>query len=314
MHSLGIDIGGTKTAMVLVDSEGRVVAEKIFPTARQNPEHQIELLKRHFEELTANRSLPKTIGIGIAGQIEKSTGTVLLAPNVQWKQVPIKQLIEKAFHLPTTVLNDVRAAAWGEWLYGAGKGCNDLLCLFFGTGVGGAFIDDGILREGASNTAGEIGHMVIDLNGRACSCGQRGCWETLVGGWGIAKMVQEGVRAEPERASLFLQLAQGNSETLSARHLFEAHKQGDPLAKQMIDRVSHAMVAGVASLINTFNPARLVVGGGVIEGYPEFLPLLRRDVPKACLEAAAHSFEIVESKLKGNAVAVGAAACAKELK
>lgn len=313
MHTLGVDIGATKTALVFLDDEGVAVAEKTFPTSHQSPEHQIELLKNHFEALRTNYRLPKAIGIGVAGQIEKGTGTVLSAPNLKWKGVPLKSLVEKAFHAPTTVLNDVRAAAWGEWRYGAGKGSKDLLCLFLGTGIGGAFICEGILRDGASNTATEVGHMIIDLDGRRCSCGQQGCWETIVGGWGIAKTLQEAVQAEPEHATLLLQMVQGNKETLSARHLFEAQRHADPLAQQIIKRVSHALVVGTASLINAFNPARLVVGGGIFEGYPEFVSHLQREVPKTCLQAAAHSFEIVEAKLKGQAVAIGAAAYAKEL-
>lgn len=313
MQTLGIDIGGTKTAMALIDGKGFIVAETTFATSSQGPEHQIQLLKKSYQKIISNQKEPQAIGIGIAGQIDKKSGTVLFAPNLDWKYVPLKQMVEASLQLPTAVWNDVRAAAWGECLYGAGRGSQDILFIFIGTGVGGAVISNGKIQEGASNIGGEIGHMVIDIQGRKCTCGQTGCWESVVGGWGITQTAQEAIAKNEKRGSVLLKLAGDKMEGVSAKTVFEAFSQGDPLAQEIVDQVSIGLIAGVTSLVHVLNPARIVVGGGVFIGHPEFLELLQKEVPKRCLSAAAKSFEIVAAKLKENAGIVGAAAFAREI-
>ncbi len=126
------------------------------------------------------------------GRWTRETGAVMFAPNLDWHNVPLRAEVEKACAIPVVVTNDVRAALWGEWLFGAGRGAGDLLCIFIGTGIGGGIVCGGKVLEGCSNTAGEIGHMTVDLNGPLCNCGNRGCMEALAGGWAIARRAHEG--------------------------------------------------------------------------------------------------------------------------
>jgi glucokinase len=136
---------------------------------------------------------PPVGGSGSAGQIDPEHGMVRFAPNLGWHNVPFQSDLAGALGLPVVVTNDVRAATWGEWLHGAGKGCNDLVCLFIGTGIGGGVVSGGKMLSGCSNTAGEVGHMIINLHGPPCSCGSRGCFEALAGGWAIARQAREAV-------------------------------------------------------------------------------------------------------------------------
>jgi len=157
--------------------------------------------------------------------------------------VPLRADLETLTDLRTAVVNDVRAAMWGEWLFGAGRGSRDLVCVFVGTGIGGGIISGGRVLEGCSNTAGEIGHMTIDLNGPVCHCGNRGCLEAVAGGWGIARKTREMVRTHPVAGAAILKAAAGNVEDITAKILVHAYYGGDALAREIMDEVANALAA-----------------------------------------------------------------------
>jgi len=253
---------------------------------------------------------PLGIGVGIAGQIEKQAGRVLFAPNLNWREVPLRAYLEEALEMAAVVTNDVRAITWGEWLYGAGKGCDDVICLYVGTGIGGGVVSGGRVMAGRANSAGELGHIVIDINGPPCTCGNRGCLEALAGGWAIARQAQEIIARDPKAGSMLLALAGGAAEAVSAETVAQCAHRGDVLSLGLLDGVGRALTAGCVSLVNAFNPGRLILGGGVIEGVPEMIDRVRRGVMQDALASASASCEIMPSILGAAAGIVGAASLA----
>lgn len=310
--AIGIDLGGTKIAMGTVDGEGRVIRLLRFETAAlDGPAAVIARIAAGVTQLKQGSECSILgIGIGVAGQVEADSGTVRFAPNLDWRDVPLRLDLEKLTDLRVAVVNDVRAAMWGEWLFGAGRGSRELVCIFVGTGIGGGIISGGRVLEGCSNTAGEIGHMTIDLNGPLCHCGNRGCLEAIAGGWAIAKKTQEMVRSHPVSGAAILHLAAGNVEDITARTLVRAYYAGDALAREIMDEVADALAAGTASLVNAFNPCRIVLGGGIIEGMPELAQRISRGVRARALAAALGELVIIPSKLGNDAGVIGAAAMA----
>ena len=253
---------------------------------------------------------PVGIGVGVAGQVEKQTGRVLFAPNLRWRETPLAADLEEALEIVAVVVNDVRAIAWGEWLYGAGKGYDDLICLYVGTGIGGGVVSGGRMLSGRANSAGELGHIVIDMNGPPCTCGNKGCLEALAGGWAIAKQAQEMISRDPASGSMLLAAAGGVLEGVRAETVAACAHRGDALSLSLLDRVGRALSAGCVSLVNAFNPGRLILGGGVIDGLPELIDRARRGVMQDALATASAACEIVPGMLGPDAGVIGAASLA----
>ena len=310
--TLGVDLGGTKVETSLVDTTGHILASHRSPTQPdKGPEgviaDVIQCVKNCLGE--ASKSA-RALGIGMAGQIEKDTGIVRFAPNLGWHNVPLKAKLEEALELPVVVTNDVRAATYGEWSYGAGQNVDDLVCLFVGTGVGGGIVSGGRLLEGCFNTAGELGHLTIVTNGRQCHCRNRGCLEAYAGGWAIAERAQEAVRSNTQAGELLIELA-GSVGQISAATVTEAYANGDSLAQYIVEETVRYMAAGLVGIVNAFNPCVLVLGGGVIHGLPEYASMVEHIVRLNALEAAVKDLRIVTSVLGDKAGVIGAATLAR---
>lgn len=309
---IGVDLGGTKIAFVLADGEGRVHKQIGRPTnVKEGPASIRDRIIEAVKELReAAGSVLGGVGIGVAGQIEPGTGLVRFGPNLDWHNVPLGKELTEALEMPVVITNDVRAATWGEWVYGAGRGCDDLICMFVGTGIGGGVVMGGRMLSGCSNTAGEIGHITIDMHGPLCKCGNHGCMEALAGGWAIARRAHEAVAANPGLGVVLLDMAGGRLEDINAKIVIQAYRAGDALASQVLDEVVHALVIGSTSLANAFNPCRLIMGGGVVEGLPELVERVGEGIRKRALGAATGAVQVVRSQLGKDAGAIGAAALA----
>ena len=323
--SIGVDLGGTKIAVALVDGKGRIgELHKYATDVEGGPDAITRQIVAGVKELQRSRGSGGSdtdpadfsagpvigVGVGVAGQIQADSGLVHFAPNLDWREVPLKADLEKALDLPVVVTNDVRAITWGEWLFGAGKGVDDLICMFVGTGIGGGVVAGGKMLAGSSNTAGEIGHITIDMHGPLCTCGNRGCLEVFAGGWAIGARAQNIARTHPEEAKMLLQLADNKRENLTAEIVATAYHKSDPVALHLVGEATEALAAGMVSLINTFNPRLIILGGGVIDGLPEIIDQLDAKVRWRCLSAAATRLGIVAARLGGEAGVVGAAALA----
>jgi glucokinase len=315
LWAIGVDLGGTKVEVAQVDTEGQVRQRLRRATDVKDGaaavEDEIVTAVRELQESTG--SSPAGVGVGVAGQIEPASGVVRFAPNLDWDNVPLQADLSRALRLPVVVINDVRAAAWGEWLHGAGQGCDDLVCLFVGTGIGGGVVSGGEMLSGCSNTAGELGHITVDLHGPMCHCGNQGCLEALAGGWAIARRAQEAIAADPAAGASMVQMVGGQQMAVTAKTVARAAHAGDPLARELVDEVAQALIAGSIGLVNAFNPCRLILGGGVIEGLPELVDRIDQGVCERALKAASAPLQVLPAQLKNDAGVVGAAAMAIRL-
>ncbi|HEX6630213.1 MAG TPA: ROK family protein, partial [Gemmatimonadaceae bacterium] len=248
-------------------------------------------------------------GVSVAGQIG-TDGVVLGAPNLGWAGAPVGATLRAALDLPVVVANDVRAAAWAEWSHGAGRGCDDVVVVFVGTGVGGSAVVDGRMLDGAGGIAGEFGHMTLVAGGRRCHCRNIGCFEAYASGWALEERAAEAVRADERAGAGLLRLAGGRHTAITGELLATARAAGDALAVRLVEETGAFLGAGLVSLVNAFNPARVILGGGVVEGFPELLPLAAAAVRDRALPAAAAVVEVVPAELGTHAPVVGAAALA----
>ncbi len=311
--TLGVDLGGTKLNVALVDAKGSLLClhHSLIHSSKE-PNSVIANLRAGVDDCLKKTELQaEALGVGVAGQVNRN-GVVHSSPNLGWRNFPLKKELEKQFSLPILVTNDVRAATWGEWQYGAGKGVNDLAVLFVGTGIGGGIINDGEVLYGCLNSGGELGHITLVYDGRQCRCPNRGCLEAYAGGWAIAERAKQAVQADPKEGNFLVSLA-GRIEQITAATVGNAYHKGDLLARNLVEETGRFLAAGVVSIVNAFNPCVLILGGGVVEGIPDLIQIVKTVVPTLALEAAVEKLKIVKAALGGNAGAIGAAAVARKL-
>ncbi len=306
-YAIGIDLGGTKIEAAIVSEEGKILDCVKVPTeATKDAGEIIDKIVGCIETLLKRNAgaVPSAIGIGVAGQVDSTTGMVLYAPNLDWHNVNLGEQLRDKFEIPVAVCNDVRAAAWGEWLVGAGAGCNNLVCMFVGTGVGGAIVSNGKMLDGANNTAGEVGHIIVQMNGPLCHCGNHGCLEALAGGWAIQR---DAKKAAKNGAKMLLELEDGNINSITAKTVTTAATKGDPVANEILDNLTEALVCGVTSITNMLGPATIILGGGIIQGNPGLTNNIAAGLKKMSLQAAVEPVKIVEAMLHNDAGSIGAA-------
>ena len=314
--AIGVDVGGTKVETALVDAGGRIL-RSVRADSRygMDPREWVAQIKTTADAL--RRQTPdaavKGIGVGFAGQIDRKTGVVVGSPNVGWRDVPLKAMLEEAMGMRVLLTNDVQAATWAEWKVGAGQGTTHLLCIFVGTGIGGGLVLGGRPYSGAVGSAGELGRTVLDRNGRLCKCGGRGCLEAYAGGWAIATRAQEILWAYPEHGRAMVALAGGDIAAVTAATVSAAAHSGDQLAQELVRQVGEDLGMGVASAVNAFNPEMVVLGGGVVEGLPELGVMVREVVTRQALRSATASLGIIRARLGNQSGVVGAALLALEL-
>lgn len=311
-HVLGVDIGGTKIAVGLVDASGKQVAGDRIDT--KGPHETMERVVAVCRDLIANAGVPKdrvaAVGIGCAGPIDGKEGRVKAAPNLPgWSEIPLVSYLQDALQLPTYLENDANAAAVGEFLFGAGRGHKNMVYMTVSTGVGGGVVTDGRLYRGENGNAAELGHITIAWDGRQCNCGNRGCLEAYASGTGLAKRAQELVR--DGQLPVLLELA-GSVENITAETVVSAVRQGDAEAKRLWDETMEILGAGIASVINTFNPSRIVLGGGLTKAGDLLFEPVRKTALARAMPPLAEIVDIVPAELGDAVGVVGAAAVAFE--
>lgn len=305
---IGIDVGGTNVKIALVDNKGKIIYSNSIPTrAEMGYEYTINNMKEAITELIKEtKSDPKnieSIGFGFPGQIDYQKGIVRLAPNIPgWVNVQIAEIMEKEFGIPTRVDNDVRCAALGELNYGAGQGCDNLICITVGTGIGSGLVINGKLVRGASNAAGEIGHIKLDMNGGPlCGCGDRGCLEAFASGPSIVALAEEYIKGG--KSTKYRELA---NPDITPYIVSEAAKQGDPVAKRIFTIVGEYIGIGLASVVNLLNPEKIIIGGGVAAAGDLLLTPIKESLIKRAMPIAGSAVEIVPAQLGNSAGVIGA--------
>ncbi len=313
-NTAGIDIGGTNLRCGIF-GEGGTVKNRLsvsFPKSLDEAEKQVDFIVNNVKQfLSANEEYGvKSIGVGIAGQIDDKTGSVLFSPNMNWHEVPLKYILEKETGLDVYIANDLTAVTYGEWKFGSGKGENNIICIFVGTGIGSGIIIDGSLYAGCSNAAGEIGHITVVSGGRKCTCGNSGCLEAYAGGLGIANIAKERAAADMNGFKNIIDAAGGGIGGISAETVADAYKAGDKKAAEIIKETGIYLSDGVISAVNLLNPCAIILGGGVIGGIPGLFDTVKNEVGKRALKASASNLRILKSGLGEDAGIIGAAGLA----
>ena len=261
--AVGIDVGGTKIAGGVVDEVGKILAT----ARRESPATDTEAIERNIQdlvaELRANHDVA-AVGIGAAGFVDSSRSTVMFAPNLAWRDEPLRADLEKLIDLPVVVENDANAAAWGEFTFGAGEDVQDTLLVTVGTGVGGGIVLNGQLHRGAFGVAAEIGHMRVVPDGRICGCGNKGCWEQYASGTALVRDTKEQAREGSLIARSLVDRA-GGVESISGPLITAAAQDGDSFAREQLAVLGRWLGEGIASLTAVLDPAVVVIGGGVSE-------------------------------------------------
>jgi glucokinase len=262
--AIGVDVGGTKVAAGVVDDGGRIIEKLKRYTPAASPDDTIGVIAGAVTELLGRYTV-EAVGIGAAGFVDQARARVLFAPNLAWRDEPVKKLVEEHIGRPVTVENDANAAAWAETKLGAGRGHQNVVLITVGTGIGAGMVFDGRLYRGGFGSAGEPGHYRVVPEGRLCGCGNRGCWEQYSSGSALVAEAREFARRSPEAATRLLQLGGGTPEGIDGPAVTEAAREGDPGAVRCFETVGNWLGAGLADLSAILDPSCFVIGGGVSE-------------------------------------------------
>jgi glucokinase len=263
--TIGVDVGGTKVAAGVVNLAGEVVAQTRRDTPADDVAKTRDVIVEAVAELAAAHQVD-AVGIGAAGWIDASRSTVLFAPNIAWRDEPLRDYVSEAVGLPVIVENDANAAAWAEFRFGAARHADDSMIMFtIGTGVGGAIVFGGELVRGAHGIAAELGHMLSVPEGHLCGCGRHGCLEQYASGNALVRFARAGARQEPRRAAALLDLAGGDAEEITGPMVTAAAQEGDAVSREAFAQIGHWLGIALADMVQILDPQILVVGGGVVE-------------------------------------------------
>jgi glucokinase len=297
---IGIDVGGTNTTGGLATEEGRLVVKIRRPTDRAGGAGAglkliCDIITELMEHGSQKRVKVRRIGVGFGGPVDFAEGAILLSHHVAgWEGVPLRDELKSRFRIPVVVDNDANAGTLGEWKFGAGLGFNNLLYVNIGTGIGGGVIAGGRLARGAQNLAGEIGHIIVERDGPACSCGKRGCLEACASGEAIARRGREAL-----------------GRPVTGKEVFALAAGRDAAAMRVLRDVIEDLAHGIGTSVCLLNPEVVIIGGGLSEAPQSlFLEPLRIAIPKYCLIDAAKKLHVESAQLRYDAGVMGAVALA----
>lgn len=290
-YNIGVDIGGTKTAIVLITEQGNVQDSSIFKTIHRNAEEQIKQIRVSIAAICESNRLQFSdlisIGIGIPGTVDNKNKTVIFAPNIGWRKIDITGVVAAEENVSIYLAQDTHAAAVGEFMAGAGVGCNNVICITVGTGIGAGLILNGKLYKGSINAAGELGHIMCKTNGEICKCGKSGCLETCVSGTALNKKSREkGFRG--------------------AKDLFMKAEGGNLIAKEIIGESVEYLGTALVNVANLLSPDAIIISGGLCE-QALFVEGVRNYVKKNTYSITANHMRIEKALLGSLAPAIGAA-------
>ncbi len=262
MYAIGVDIGGTKIAAGVVDEEGRILAQVRRETDPTDADSVDDGVIAACRELSAQYPIG-AIGLAAPGFVSSDQATVLLCPNLPWRDHPLRDRVAAGLgtDVPIVVENDANAAGWAEFRFGVGREVRDMLLLTIGTGLGGALVVDGNLVRGAYGVAAEVGHMRMVPDGHLCGCGLHGCWEQYASGRALVRSARNAAANQPEAAARMIELSEGRK--IAGPAITIAAQEGDPLAISLLAELGRWIGEGSASVAALLDPALIVIGGGV---------------------------------------------------
>ena len=306
MPTLGIDLGGTFARAAVVDAGGKILASSKVALAERSPAGVVDTIAQAAS--AAVKSAGVTVGacgVGAAAQIHKDSGVLSVAPNLGWRNVPLGQMLTEKLGQPVRVVNDLAAAAWGELHAGAGRGASDMLVAFVGSGVGSAIIANGRLLDGAGGVAGELGHIKVVPGGRRCGCGELGCLEAYAGGHNLIAQTRELLAAGD--SPKLVELSGGDPARVTPVTLEQAAEAGDGPARDVYLRAAQFLAMAVANQVTVLNPARLILGGGVLANCPGMKRRVVEGVQRWSSQVSREGLLITEAELGDDSGLIGAA-------
>ena len=313
---LGVDIGGTKVAVGLVDRNGKILTQGRKPMiANGTPEAAFEAVTSAIDSLMSEASVSiQSIGICAPGPLDPKSGVVLNPPNLPcWRNFPLADKMKAKYRVPVKVDNDANAAALAETRWGAARGFRYVFYATIGTGIGTGIVFDGAIYHGNTGSAGEGGHVSIDYRGPVCHCGKRGCIEILASGTAIGVRVRAKLAANPSRHSALLDLAKGDVASVTSEKVAQAYAQGDPLAREILLETVDVLTPWLGNIVDLLDPDVLVVGGGVAAMLKPFFEEIKSRLPAWCVNPRASEIPLVIAHYGADAgIAGGAALCAEE--
>ena len=312
---VGVDVGGTKIAAALVSADGTILArEKLSSPARSNAATFAKTISGIIEDLLDSKKIKRKnlsgIGVGVPGIVDAKKNKIVMTPNINLSGFPLAQNLEQKFGVRVRLGNDVNLGLLGEKWLGAGRKAQNLIGLFPGTGVGGAIIIDGKLYTGHQGVAAELGHMIMDLKGPRCGCGNFGCLEAMTSRWAIERDIRNEIKKG--RRTIIQKLVKRDLTTIKSKTLREALDKKDPLVTSVIKNASLVLGNACVSLNHIFNPEAIILGGGVIEACGEYIiPIIKGTVSSDPFFKKLKTCQILPSQLADDAVILGAVALFK---
>jgi glucokinase len=307
-YVVGVDLGGTKISCALSDLEGRVVAQTTIPTLAHEGNNPvlgriIKTIEMVLEEGNVATNEVAAIGIGSPGPLDAKKGIIVTTPNLPFKNFQLVQPIEEKFSIPTYLDNDANVAAIAEFMFGAGKGTENMVYITVSTGVGGGAILNGKIYRGSTTNALEVGHTTVFPGGPRCGCGNLGCLEATSSGTAIGKRANEAVSSKVETSLR-------DYETVTSYEVFKEAEKGDAVSKKILDEAFNYLGIGVANIIASFDPDKVIIGGGVSKGGDVLFNKVQEVVNERCFKSMAEYCKIVPAGLGTDAGVLGAVALA----
>jgi glucokinase len=263
--TIGVDIGGTKVLGGVVDEDGRVLIMARRPTPADDVAKTRDVIVEVVRELADGLNI-EAVGVGAAGWIDSARSTVLFAPNLAWRNEPLRDKISAGTGLPVVVENDANVAAWAEFRYGVAEDADDSMVLFtVGTGIGGGIVLGGQIVRGAHGIAAELGHVQVVPGGHPCGCGRRGCVEQYASGSALVRFAQTGAKDDPVKASILLGMADGDVGAVNGPMVTDAAREGDLVAIDAFRQIGTWLGVAMADIVQVLDPQVIVIGGGVID-------------------------------------------------
>lgn len=311
MYYLGIDLGGTNIAVGVVDEKFNIIGRGKMKTNAPRPAEEIcddmaTAAKMAIEDAGITMDDIDTIGIGAPGSINPFTGVIAVSNNLCFENVAMGEMLKSRLGRDVFLENDANAAAYGEFLAGAGRDTKDMVAITLGTGVGGGIIIDGKLFAGSNLAGGELGHTVIVHNGEPCTCGRKGCWEAYASATGLIKLTKRAMEAN--RDSKMWELCDGDINNVSGRTSYDGMRAGDNAAAEVVDLYEDYIACGITNMVNIFQPEVLCIGGGISkEGDTLLNPIIKKVGADRFTKNVAKQTEVKIAELGNDAGIIGAA-------
>ncbi len=312
---VGVDLGGTSIKLALLTNNGEFIDKWEVPTDKSDSGKHIPktitiAIEEKLKQMDKTKEDIAGIGIGAPGSVRLEDGLIFAAVNLGWVNYPLKEILEKESGIPVIVDNDANIAAVGEMWKGAGNGAKDVVMVTLGTGVGGGVIVNGDVAHGISGSAGEIGHITVQLeNGVLCNCGKTGCLETISSATGIARIANEKLQITTKETVL---KEMSNDSPITAKDVFEAYSNGDEVAEEIVNHVMRYLALVLAGVGNTLNPENIIIGGGVSNAGELLLKPLKKYFDEFAFTTVRDSTKLSIAKLGNDAGAIGAAYLVKK--